>query len=160
MEKTKKNTFFQKRTGEVIENKGSGPKSEPERTGNRSGEVVENTFLWKKRTENEPEKASASPSWFPRRRARAASARKLIVEPRPDVSGTPPARLGALPDKKIEKTLQDNCLTHPSRQGNLGVSQEQAKECCMPFYDSHSISRRLVQRPRRGSSQPVLMIRI
>src|SRR5690349_12661319 len=55
MEKTKKNTFFQKRTGEVIENKGSGPKSEPERTGNRSGEVVENTFLWKKRTENEPE---------------------------------------------------------------------------------------------------------
>src|SRR5690348_7373718 len=50
MEKTKKNTFFQKRTGEVIENKGSGPKSEPERTGKRSGEVVENTFLWKKRT--------------------------------------------------------------------------------------------------------------
>jgi len=30
-QKTKKNTFFEKRTGEVIENKASGPKSEPER---------------------------------------------------------------------------------------------------------------------------------
>src|SRR5689334_1451954 len=49
-EKTKKNTFFQKRTGEVIENKGSRLKSEPDRTGKRSGEVVENTYLWKKRT--------------------------------------------------------------------------------------------------------------
>jgi len=52
---TKKNTFFQKRTGEVIENKGWGQNHEPDRTGKRSGEVVENTFLWKKRTENEPE---------------------------------------------------------------------------------------------------------
>jgi hypothetical protein len=54
-QKTKKNTFFEKRTGEAVENKGSGPKNEPERTGKRSGEVVENTWLWKKRTENEPE---------------------------------------------------------------------------------------------------------
>jgi len=120
------------------------------RTGNRSGEVVENTYLWKKRTENEPEKASASRSWFPRRRVRAASARKLIVEPGPTCQEHHRRGWGALPDKKIEKTLQDNCLTHPPRQGNLGVSQEQAKECGTPFYDSHSISRRLVQRPRRG----------
>jgi hypothetical protein len=41
--KTKKNTFFKKRTGEVTENKGSATKNEPERTGKRSGEVVENT---------------------------------------------------------------------------------------------------------------------
>jgi hypothetical protein len=53
--KTKKNTFFEKQTGEAIENKGSVTKNEPERTGKRSGEVVENTCLWKKRTENEPE---------------------------------------------------------------------------------------------------------
>ncbi|TAM83863.1 MAG: hypothetical protein EPN47_03365 [Acidobacteria bacterium] len=38
-----KNTFFKKRTGEVIENKGSRLKNEPERTEKRSGEVVENT---------------------------------------------------------------------------------------------------------------------
>jgi len=59
--KKQKNTFFQKRTGEVIENKGSGPKNEPDRTGKRSGEVVENTYLWKKRTENEPENLASSP---------------------------------------------------------------------------------------------------
>ena len=57
--KTKKNTFFQKRTGEVAENKGSALKNEPERTGKRTGEVVENTLLWKKRTENEPENTAS-----------------------------------------------------------------------------------------------------
>jgi hypothetical protein len=45
-----KNTFFEKRTGEVIENTGSGLKNEAERTGKRSGEVVEKTGLLKKRT--------------------------------------------------------------------------------------------------------------
>ncbi|HET9180411.1 MAG TPA: hypothetical protein VFQ24_18795 [Terriglobia bacterium] len=45
-----KNTFFEKRTGEVIENKGKLPKNEPETNLKRSGEVVENTCLWKKRT--------------------------------------------------------------------------------------------------------------
>ncbi|TAM82823.1 MAG: hypothetical protein EPN47_09270 [Acidobacteria bacterium] len=49
-----KNTIFEKRTGEVVENKGSAPKNEPERTEKRSGEVIENTYLWKKRTGNEP----------------------------------------------------------------------------------------------------------
>ncbi|HEV2248743.1 MAG TPA: hypothetical protein VGW37_19030 [Terriglobia bacterium] len=53
-QKTKKNTFFEKRTGEVVENKESAVKNEPERTEKRSGEVVENTYLWEKRTENEP----------------------------------------------------------------------------------------------------------
>jgi hypothetical protein len=48
-----KNTFFQKRTGEVIENKGKDYIDSRKRTGKRSGEVVENTFLWKKRTGNE-----------------------------------------------------------------------------------------------------------
>ncbi|TAM80538.1 MAG: hypothetical protein EPN47_14850 [Acidobacteria bacterium] len=48
-----KNSFFEKRTGEVVENTGSGPKNEPERTGKRSGEVVENTRGLKKRTGNE-----------------------------------------------------------------------------------------------------------
>src|SRR5690348_15763156 len=43
MEKTKKNTFFQKRTGEVTENKEKGYRSSQKRTGKRSGEVVENT---------------------------------------------------------------------------------------------------------------------
>src|ERR1041385_8807584 len=41
--KNKKNTFFQKRTGEVTENKGRGYMNSRKRTGNRSGEVVENT---------------------------------------------------------------------------------------------------------------------
>jgi hypothetical protein len=41
--KIKKNTFFKKRSGEVVENKGSGTKNEPERTEKRSGEAVENT---------------------------------------------------------------------------------------------------------------------
>jgi hypothetical protein len=40
---TAKRCYFQKRTGEVIENTGSRPKNEPERTEKRSGEVVENT---------------------------------------------------------------------------------------------------------------------
>jgi hypothetical protein len=83
MEKTKKNTFFQKRTGEVIENKGSGPKSEPERTGNRSGEVVENTYLWKKRTENEPENLSGSRPACPPRRSPPA---RLVLPLTPGAS--------------------------------------------------------------------------
>jgi len=41
--KTKKNTFFAKRTGEVIENKGNGYIGSQKQTGKRSGEVVENT---------------------------------------------------------------------------------------------------------------------
>ncbi len=48
-----KRCYFKKRTGEVIENKAHGLKNEPERTGKRSWEVIENTYLWKKRTENE-----------------------------------------------------------------------------------------------------------
>jgi hypothetical protein len=43
VQKTKKNTFFKKQTGEVIENKGSGEKNKPEQTEKQSGEVVENT---------------------------------------------------------------------------------------------------------------------
>jgi hypothetical protein len=41
--KTKKNTFFQKQSGEVIENKGLATKNKAEQTGKQSGEVVENT---------------------------------------------------------------------------------------------------------------------
>jgi len=45
-----KKSFFQKRTGKVIENKGSDPKTNLKRTGKRSGEVVENISVHKKRT--------------------------------------------------------------------------------------------------------------
>jgi hypothetical protein len=45
-----KNTFYIKRTREVLENTASGPKNKAKRTQKRSGEVVENTYLWKKRT--------------------------------------------------------------------------------------------------------------
>ncbi|HET9179309.1 MAG TPA: hypothetical protein VFQ24_13205 [Terriglobia bacterium] len=38
-----KNTFFEKRTGEVVENKGKLPKNEPETNLKQSGEVIENT---------------------------------------------------------------------------------------------------------------------
>jgi hypothetical protein len=48
--KTKKNTFFKKQSGGVIDNTGSGTKNKPEQTEKQSGEVVENTFLWKKQT--------------------------------------------------------------------------------------------------------------
>jgi hypothetical protein len=41
--KIKKNTFFEKRTGEVVENKGNAYITSRKRTGKRSGEVVENT---------------------------------------------------------------------------------------------------------------------
>ena len=41
--KKQKEYFFEKLTGEVVENKGSCPEREPDRTGTRSGEVVENT---------------------------------------------------------------------------------------------------------------------
>ena len=40
---------------EVTENKGKGYIGSQKQTGKQSGEVVENTFLWKKLTENEPE---------------------------------------------------------------------------------------------------------
>jgi len=41
--KTKKNTFFKKQSGEVIDKKGSGLKNKAEQTEKQSGEVVENT---------------------------------------------------------------------------------------------------------------------
>jgi len=50
-----KRCYFEKRTGEVVENKKKCQKNEPERTKKRSGEVVENIRGLKKRTENEPE---------------------------------------------------------------------------------------------------------
>jgi hypothetical protein len=49
-----KRCYFEKRTGEVVENNQLACKNEPKRTGKRSGEVVEKTYLWKKRTQNEP----------------------------------------------------------------------------------------------------------
>jgi hypothetical protein len=39
----KKNTFFEKQTGEAIENKGLDLKNKAEQTEKQSGEVVENT---------------------------------------------------------------------------------------------------------------------
>ncbi|HET9178975.1 MAG TPA: hypothetical protein VFQ24_11520 [Terriglobia bacterium] len=45
-----KNTFFEKRTGEVAENKQKLAKNKPEQTGKQSGEVVEKTCLWKRQT--------------------------------------------------------------------------------------------------------------
>jgi hypothetical protein len=39
----KKNTFFEKRTREVIENTGSALKNKPKQTQKRTREVVENT---------------------------------------------------------------------------------------------------------------------
>ena len=38
-----KNTFFEKQSGEVAENKGPELENKPEQTGKQSGEVVENT---------------------------------------------------------------------------------------------------------------------
>ena len=49
-----KKYVFEKQSGEVAEKKGSALKNKPERTGKQSWEVVENTHLWKKQTENEP----------------------------------------------------------------------------------------------------------
>ncbi|HXH51506.1 MAG TPA: hypothetical protein VNM47_19375, partial [Terriglobia bacterium] len=48
-------TDFEKRTREVVENKGLATKNEPKRTQKQSRDVGENTFLWKKQTQNEPE---------------------------------------------------------------------------------------------------------
>jgi hypothetical protein len=53
-EKQKKNTFFRKQTGEVIDNTGSAPKNKPEQTEKQSGEAVENTFLLKNKPKNKP----------------------------------------------------------------------------------------------------------
>jgi hypothetical protein len=49
----KKNTFFKKQSGEVVDNKGSATKNKAEQTEKQSGEVVENTYLWKKQTEKQ-----------------------------------------------------------------------------------------------------------
>jgi hypothetical protein len=46
----KKNTFFKKQSGEVAENKRSGPENKAEQTGKQSGEVVENTRGAKKQS--------------------------------------------------------------------------------------------------------------
>ena len=46
--------FLKKQSGEVAENKGKSYTGSQKQTGKQSGEVIENTFLWKKRTENEP----------------------------------------------------------------------------------------------------------
>jgi hypothetical protein len=51
--KTKKNTFFKKQSGEVIDNKGLALKNKPKQTQKQSGEVVENTYLWKKQTQKQ-----------------------------------------------------------------------------------------------------------
>jgi hypothetical protein len=52
--KTKKNTFFKKQSGEVVENKGKSYITSQKQTEKQSGEVVENTWLWKKQTGNRP----------------------------------------------------------------------------------------------------------
>jgi len=46
----KKTHFFEKQSGEVTDNKGLDLKNKPEQTGKQSGEVVENTYLWKKQS--------------------------------------------------------------------------------------------------------------
>ena len=45
-----KRCYFEKQSGEVAENKGKGYIDSQKRTGKQSGEVVENTYLWKKQT--------------------------------------------------------------------------------------------------------------
>ncbi|HZT71177.1 MAG TPA: hypothetical protein VFC10_15705 [Terriglobia bacterium] len=47
-----KNAILQKRTGEVVENKGSALQNGTKRTGERTEQVLWNQWLWK----NEPEK--------------------------------------------------------------------------------------------------------
>jgi len=42
--------YFKKQTGEATDNKGLATKNKPKQTEKQSGEVVENTFLWKKQT--------------------------------------------------------------------------------------------------------------
>src|SRR5574340_609912 len=49
-----KRCYFQKQSGEVAENKGKGYMDSLRQTGKQSGEVVENTWLWKKQTGNKP----------------------------------------------------------------------------------------------------------
>jgi hypothetical protein len=48
--KIKKNTFFEKQSGEVIDNTRSSPENKAEQTEKRSGEVVENTRRLKKQS--------------------------------------------------------------------------------------------------------------
>jgi len=50
--KNRKNTFFKKQSGEVAENKGSATKNKAEQTEKQTGEVVENTYLWKNKAKN------------------------------------------------------------------------------------------------------------
>ena len=106
-----KDVIFQKRTEEVIENKGSGLKTNRKRTEKRSGEVVENIRVHKKRTEtnlktnlamllkikgsekNEPEQNSSTKSCMPS--LHQLSGRHLRCHPagrfpsRPQPAGSP-----------------------------------------------------------------------
>jgi hypothetical protein len=43
-----KDVILPKRTGELIENKGSAPQNGTKRTEKRTGEVLQNQHLWKK----------------------------------------------------------------------------------------------------------------
>jgi hypothetical protein len=49
-EKIKKNTFFEKQSGEDVENKSPWPKNKAEQTEKQSGEVVENIRRLKKQS--------------------------------------------------------------------------------------------------------------
>jgi hypothetical protein len=49
-----KRCYFKKQTREVVDNKESGLENKPKQTQKQSREVVENTFLWKKQTQNKP----------------------------------------------------------------------------------------------------------
>ena len=51
----RKKLFFEKQSGEVAEKKGKGYIDSQKQIEKQSGEVFENTCLWKKRTENELE---------------------------------------------------------------------------------------------------------
>jgi hypothetical protein len=48
-----KRCYFEKQTREVTENKVSATKNKPKQTQKQSGEVIENTFLWKKQTQKQ-----------------------------------------------------------------------------------------------------------
>ena len=45
-----KKLFFEEQTGEVVDIKQKLSKNKPEQTEKQSGEVVENTYLWKKQS--------------------------------------------------------------------------------------------------------------
>ena len=98
-----KRCYFEKQTGEVIENKGKGYMDSQKQTGKQTGEVVENASLWKKLSGNEP-------------KTKRAKLLKIIGHKTSRDSTISPGALGAVPAfyATNDQSQDSRCSTAPA----------------------------------------------